>query len=56
MTNKDGKLVGANALDAVAVAEERYPGAKLIGVQTTLILQPRGRRSVAIVNVIKERD
>lgn len=55
MTNEDGKVIGQNALDAVAVAEERYPGAKLVGVQTTVVLQLENE-SVRFLSVMKNRE
>jgi hypothetical protein len=54
MTYEDGTIVGENAVDAVAVAEERFPDCTLIAVQTTLVIKYKGKTRV--LNVIKERS
>lgn len=56
MTNEDARVITANAVDSVAVAEERYPGAKLIGVQTTVVLQLENSKSVRFLSVMKNRE
>jgi hypothetical protein len=53
MTNREGKFVGENAVDAVAVAQERSPGCALLAVQTTLVLREKDG-GVRILNVMKE--
>jgi hypothetical protein len=55
VTNREGKLIGENAIDAVAVAEERSPGCHLLAVQTTLVLR-EADGAVRILNVAKERE
>lgn len=55
MTDADGELVAAAALDAIAMVQERVPGnPALIGAQITLVLKtPRGIR---LVSCVKERE
>lgn len=55
MTSRDGKVVSAHVLDVVALAEERYPGARLLGVMTTLVLREPGG-AVRFLNVMKEKQ
>lgn len=53
MDEKDGRIVGENALDSIAIAEERYPGSKLLLVQTKLVVKYEGR--VREIKVTKEK-
>jgi hypothetical protein len=54
MTNREGKFVAENAVDAVAVAQERSPGCVLLACQTTLVLREKGG-AIRVLNVCKER-
>jgi hypothetical protein len=55
MNHAEGSFVGENAVDAVAVAQERSPGCHLLAVQTTLVLREQDG-TVRILNVAKERS
>jgi hypothetical protein len=53
MTYEDGQVIGENAIDATAVAEERYPGCELLKVKTSLVLRYEGK--IYTLDCIKER-
>jgi hypothetical protein len=55
VNHAEGRFVGENAVDAVAVAQERSPGCQLLACQTTLVLAEQDG-GVRILNVAKERS
>lgn len=50
----DGKFIGQNTLDAVAIGDKQYPNCVLLAVQTTLVVRYEGK--IHFIHVAKEQD